>query len=272
MDRRGSIRLPREPLDTSSQAWLLTFSDLLLLLLTMFVLKLSMSSLSFSSLSQATNLRNAGESQTVKQLTTANSRPWAEDPNLLSPTRISVDTFVDRIASSQGGLQVEVGLPAHLRVKSSPSLAYDGETLTVWISHRVFSENSTELTFEGQEVIRTIAKAAAITGFSAKITAYEPNSALEKPNGEEISTNSWTLARERAVQVVRQFIDAGVGATSLEASSDICSDQFSGCPFGHSEIEISIILPRVTARLSDFNSSKFENQPITDLSGSTPLR
>ena len=193
-NRPYMLRKPQSTVE--SQAWLLTFSDLLLLLLTIFVLKLSMTSLSMSSIAQATRLLDAQQAQKRQNLSTV-PRPWSSDPNLTSATKISVDSFVDSIAAAQGGLQVEVGLPAHLRVRSSPSVSYDGETLTVWFSRGVFADNSSELTFEGQEILRTIARAAAFTGFSARISAYEPATSSSKIDNDNPLLDQWSVAKGR---------------------------------------------------------------------------
>jgi hypothetical protein len=196
----------------TSKSWSTTFSDLLLLLLTFFALKLSIAGVSATALDTARLAEEAPVS-----LSTQNDTP--------SPTEISL---VERLDISS------------LEFRAGTSLNFEesigAELLTVSLQDGCYVHGTAALTFKSEVVIDAVSRFASDDGIGFLIRSS--SSLAEATESPHLS--SWDLAAKRAANAARQMIDAGVDSSAIKLaasglkqasiSSDIKeADQSPGC-------------------------------------------
>ncbi len=197
---------------TSSYAWMLTFSDLLLLLLTLFVLKLSMSSLDGNTLQRAlssyimgaeTNQRPGG-SRSGNELQIEDVRLAATSERILTAIR-------DGLASLSGETQGKRESGGGEKVLSD---SIDISILESGIALRlpsVFPNQGVEMSYRAAEQLKVIAKSVEGENVRILLTAHASGKLpLDAP-----FPSLWELTAAQAESVSRQMIDAGVGAQSI---------------------------------------------------------
>ena len=200
----------------STYAWMLTFSDLLLLLLTLFVLRLSMSTLDASKLKDS-----------FSEFPTSLSGPFLgfdlelggapSGIDLINP-QMSKETqqLVSGIAD---GLGKKLGLPQPEAESGGSSIFPGGVKLQsirggarVLLPSSSFPAGTTEFSFSAAETVQTIAKSVAGQNVKIHIASHTDDST---PTAHP---SNWELSSSRAMAVVRQMIDAGVAPQSISAA------------------------------------------------------
>lgn len=167
--------------------WIMTFSDLLVILLTMFVLQLSMSTFDTESLTEKLDhigghySENAAKEHQAR-LSKSNNAPPSEHALSLLVERLK-DTL-----GSQHGISMKF-LPRE-------------NCIELTLEEGLFFAGSNELSFFGVEVISEIAR---------------DTKDLQIDINYSVKGNSWKSARELAAVLHRQFIDAGVEHQSVSA-------------------------------------------------------
>ncbi len=196
---------------TSSYAWMLTFSDLLLLLLTLFVLKLSMSSLDGNTLHRSLSAYILGEE--------AYDRPEGErarselqvDAIELAPQSERILTAIDdglaRLAGEAQGRRESGG---ERIVQDSIEVHANGEGILIRLSSP-FPGQGTELSFRAEQHLAVVAASVKDEEVELLITTH--TAGVEPEQGEYPSF--WELSAAQAELLARQMIDAGVEAQSI---------------------------------------------------------
>lgn len=179
--RYSSYRTNYSDSETDSSAWLLTFADLLMLLLTLFILRLSMSS--FTKPAEAS----------LGQMFTLNK------------------------SSSEETLAKEKLLPESI---SNISEIENGHYFSSLLGPSSFAENSTELTFKAEEILNTITKTFHQDGSRFKIT-IDTSKKCESQDCQLVfeSAADGELSDQRALAIKRQLLDAGVEEKSISLAS-----------------------------------------------------
>ena len=194
--------------------WSLTFSDLLMLLVTMFVLRFSMYSLPKKTLndnlrSYPTRVAGTPVAQTEKEI---------PDDYWLSV----IPGNSEKLAAMSEGLSRVLGAPERetefgsgKRFGSTMILTPSPGVLTATLLKSAFAGAGDELTFEASEAIRTIGKTFGSPEFDLQIAA---TAILSKDQPSDFASDS-ELSTARALAVLRQFLDAGVDAQVLSVAS-----------------------------------------------------
>lgn len=190
-----------EPL-IDETAWMLTLSDLLMLLLTLFALRLSMGQLRPESLPAATKVsagNGTGEGLAKLRLDALTSNTRTGELAASLDGRASAGSALFLKHESGGGFNL-AGVQATRR----------GLTTEITL-HGVFSSLTSELTFQGAENLQRVARAIADEqleiGVAIKLSA---NTYRDIP-ADEIAS----LTSARMAAVLRQMIDGGVEPQSL---------------------------------------------------------
>jgi chemotaxis protein MotB len=197
---------------TSVYAWMLTFSDLLLLLLTLFILKLSMSSLDGATLHRAL-------SSFILNKPAAHERPIGERASnelslqslTLSPRIQALLTATEEAIASIDG-QVQGKRESGGRIVFDPSFEILPESdalLLRW--YRPFPDNGTELSFRAEQQLRAVIRGTDKVKSSFAISTHSTH--FTKMPRE--FTSAWELTAAQALRISRQFIDAGVEQQSI---------------------------------------------------------
>lgn len=164
---------------TGGEAWMLTFSDLLLLLLTMFAMQISMST--FKNHTQKTGTTQMQQTGTVKNIKdfTQKLKGYHTNSAMLSPLNHS-----SKLQIKQNSLNV----------------------LEITLNTNPFFLDSEELNFKGKEFIQDISEVA-------KLKHYDLSLKLQKNSGD------WDLAERQTARLVRQLIDSGVSINQISAQA-----------------------------------------------------
>lgn len=192
--------------DSSDNAWLLTFSDLLTLLLTLFVLRLSMSSLSKHS-EAAGAVPGSGNAQ---QAVHSGQQGTNSNPEQ------SPGAFFTGIASTQ--LKAALGGPVQesgdkVSFPSDFELERRGDGSIIRLGGSTFAPGSDELSFRAAEAVSALAKGLAGKNARIRVAGHTDDTPI---NTERFPSN-WELSGARAIAVARQMIDAGVDERSISA-------------------------------------------------------
>ncbi len=210
--------------------WLITFSDLLTLLLGFFVLRLSMSSLdndlfrfSIQSLAQQNIIDKNASLEPQLDLTHTQSDKPSDSLRESSTNRKKVEQaplhqVVDALASSlspgsasQEKPSVSKEAAQMLSAGSDISLKEEPNGSTIFLGGSTFSPGSDELSFRAKEFIMTISKilrekSSAGIQTEVAISGHADNTPVNNPR----FASNWELSAARAISVARQMIDAGV--------------------------------------------------------------
>ena len=196
---------------SSSYAWMLTFSDLLLLLLTLFVLKLSMSAIDGSSLFRALSYFDLHGSKTAShdgtrlsnELQVRSFQPTPKGSRLLAAISDAVQQSDGEIqGTKENGGEVSIGNSVRvIPLEAGVSIEFASP----------FPNSGVELSFRVEKQLRAIIFALRNDRLRYSISAYSPLD--DAPNSEFPS--AWELTAEQARSVARQIIDAGVEPQSI---------------------------------------------------------
>lgn len=196
-------RSPDEPL-IDETAWMLTLSDLLMLLLTLFALRLSMGQLRPDSLPSATKTatgEGSGEGLATLRVDTMTpaTRTGELGASLDGRATTGSALFLKQESGGGGGFHL-AGVEALQR----------GVTTEITL-RGVFSSQTAELTFQGAENLQRIAKAVAGEQLEIGIELTLGRDSYRDIPPAEIAS----LTSTRMAAVLRQMIDGGVEPQSL---------------------------------------------------------
>ena len=192
--------------DMPDNAWMLTFSDLLTLLLTLFVLRLSMSSLS-------KNPEVAGEipgDGTAAQTTDPDTEGTHKTPEQ-SPGALFTGIATRQLTETLGEPLQQQGEKAYFASDFEVERLGDGSVIKLGGS--TFQAGSDELSFRAAEAVSALAKGLIGTISRIRIAGHTD----DVPINTDRFPSNWELSGARAISVARQMIDAGVDERSISA-------------------------------------------------------
>lgn len=178
--------------EVSATAWMVTFSDLLTLLLTFFVLRISMGVIDPESIHEFLHQERRSVSSRAQNI----SRDIAERLRLVlgepeaDPARPGVLTFPNDITLEER--------------EDAAKLSLGGGT---------FVSGSRELSEEAQRVVRLIARAVVHEDVSVQIAGHTDDVPIQSA---EFPSN-WELSAARAITVANLMIEAGIDAAAISA-------------------------------------------------------
>ena len=187
-----------------NDSWLATFSDLLLLMLTFFVLRLSMSDF-------GTILSNAEFQKGDQQ---EQSEFVGEEG-----TEAEHAVVMDWLRGNQLLHQPAAGRPGPSQQDLELESLQEGDR--IWLGSGGFVPGSAELTFRGTEVSRALGRLIAERGLGVSISVHTKSSAYLAD-----FSSAWELSNARALVLQRQMIDAGVGSSAVFLSGYADSKPF----------------------------------------------
>ncbi|MFN8392312.1 MAG: flagellar motor protein MotB [Bdellovibrionota bacterium] len=209
--------------------WMITFSDLLMLILTMFVMRLSMLTLdlgkhpgtpSATQSAASVNGVSVNPPQTPQQREkTQHSGGLAETAPLLEtptePREAEKLTAVTQAFYHIFGQQAPLSVgQSDGRFGSEMTIRYHAGRLTASLLDGSFGAPGDELTFHGSEAVATIAKTFGDGAFDIHISAHS-----RLLNETDYFGSDLELSSARALAVLRQMLDAGVDPQCLKVSS-----------------------------------------------------
>lgn len=186
---RRTVRLP---------PWLITYSDLITLLLTFFILLLSMADLDPKRFNEASKSLK-GALGLKPDLTDSRAVipvfPSAPAIKNLSPKDESLSSVLENLRSE---LDTAFGVEAGLR-----TIQPDGVTLVVRLDETLlFSQNSDTLLPDAAAILEKIGRSVKSYPIDVRIEGH--SDAVE--GTEDNAANGWELSTSRAVSVLRHFV------------------------------------------------------------------
>jgi chemotaxis protein MotB len=190
--------MKRRELEVDSANWMITFSDLMMLVLTFFVLRYSMSSI---------------QPQTFRES--------VSDSEVTSPSRFDIQsaelsaTKAENFSSVAGLLVSTLGYPEQteqgsLRYRGAVALSTRGNATLLVLGSSAFSSGDDQLTFHAAEALHALALWLRTSPARARISAYTDATTSESFN------SNWELSLARSLAAGRQIVDAGVEESRLE--------------------------------------------------------
>lgn len=230
---------------SSSYAWMLTFSDLLLLLLTLFVLKLSMSSLDGTTLHRSLSAYILGEEAYERPGgTRVRGELQVEEIELTPQTERILTAIDDGLARLAGEAQGRRESGGQRIVQDSIEVQAKAEGVLIRLSSP-FPGQGTELSFRAERHIAVVAASVKEEDVELLVTAY--TAGVQPEESEFLS--SWELSAAQAEVIVRQMIDAGVEAQSISVfgygnSTPLVSSTEKVADYQNRRIEIIVTAKR----------------------------
>ena len=177
--------------------WLITYSDLITLLLTFFVLLMSMADLDPVRFTEASNsLKGAfgirqhppGADVIVPVFPAPSSDPDPYRSSLINKLQHSLELKFEEVDKGEAGIE---------------AFAHDSETLLVRINEALlFSPGSAELRTASHPFLEAIAESIRYHPIDVRIEGHADRTAVESGQYE----NSWELSTARAVSVLRHLV------------------------------------------------------------------
>lgn len=203
-----------------STAWMVTFSDLLTLLLTFFVMQLSMSTLDTQTIIE--NLKHLSGKEIITETAQKGALKQEEDAPLESDlktltTTESVDSLNREVSaenltetgkiSAQTLNQLIPGNQPDITLQQEP----EGTRLLLGTS--TFLSASDELSFDAAQTIGALGMFLKNRHAKITIAGHTDSDVIQTKR----FPSNWELSSARAIAVVRQLIDAGVDPQTLSA-------------------------------------------------------
>ncbi|MCB0324008.1 MAG: OmpA family protein [Bdellovibrionales bacterium] len=194
------------------EAWLLTFSDLLLLLLTFFVLRFSMLTLDGNTLERAFSQFSLESDGVFRPRAERSLSSFELDVTRLSPAlQTAIRAVSDGLASELGEVQSRREAGGIIVFDDALELRPTEDVLEVRLLPTTFPTGTTELSFIAERLITALGRSLADGGVEATIVVH---TAQDAPREAPFRT-AWELSRAQAVRIARQMIDAGVEPQSI---------------------------------------------------------
>jgi len=194
MDRRTSDNAKK-----GAPAWMTTFGDLMALLLTFFVLMLSLSNINeqkYDSVSEA-----MGESFGLQTLKPPNAQPARGEKSSLIEPPIKVyrdNRSVDVVIRQDLGKEIDAG---HITMEESA-----GNLSISFPDHVAFVSGSARLTGHFSQTLKQLAQILSHSTGNIVVAGHTDD---EPINNDRYKSN-WELSSARAVAVVEALIDTGM--------------------------------------------------------------
>lgn len=211
MNNTLTLSRDRSELDNSSahQAWLLSFTDLIILLLTMFVMRVSMSSFGADGNSLVENITGSRNFGTELAEIESNENTVVREANqaiYLGLAQALSEPLGSPVVQDQNlGLTV---FSDFIEVKVT------AQNQTLIIARGLFEPGSAIPSFRGAELIQTIAKSISGKDIALHVTAHTDNL---NSSGDMFAT-AWELTRAQARVVSRQIIDTASSIRVISTS------------------------------------------------------
>lgn len=193
---------------TESEEWMMTYMDTVTLLITLFVLLLSFSTINkekFNAVAEALNLKKYGPSIVVGQDAGLKKIPLPERrEEEAPPSREEPDP--DAFAKNVRDKLSSMGLSDVVEVKVSKEL------LDLQLNESVlFSSGEADLTGQGASVVARLVGFLSESGTTISVEGHTDNI----PIATERFPSNWELSASRAASVARRLIDAGIAASRI---------------------------------------------------------
>lgn len=220
----GRGRMPAAAVDEDQEIWLLSYSDLVTLLFSVFVMLLAITTLR----DQLPTTPLPPDSPTFGPTSVAPAplpRPW-EEPDAedkappdtppapladgrprLNPDEVAV-TAPDLVAARWRDRLSALGVPTAVTVSVAQNRVGIGMTDAI-----LFATGQVELTPPGRDLLRRLAPVLAATRGDIVVEGHTDSTPV---TGGRFATN-WELSAARAASVVRRLIDLGIPAQRLSA-------------------------------------------------------
>ena len=182
-----------DPAEEKDSSWLISFVDILSLLITLFVLLLSFSHLT--------------RPETPHQVTLASARP-APAPQPVVTTKIPAQPSPPAAAKPTSALTIPSNIKDMIDV-----IATAAEVNLVIKDDVLFAEGSTELTPLGRSVLDGIAQMLNQNDYPVSVEGHTDNVPIHTAQ----FPSNWELSSFRATNVARYFIQSGVATQRLRA-------------------------------------------------------
>ncbi len=191
-------------------AWMNTLSDLLLLLCTFFVLKLSMSTLETeTSREKLVQLQGSlfpmrSQASNVSEILVTDAKQGQEAVS----SDAAVADALNKIAAEEAVPGSGGGLGAN---RSSMNVTTEGGEIRIELGSRVFSSGTEEFSFYGERILSALA--ATLRSKELDLGIYLHTGTLDQ--SEDDPRSPWSFSRARSMAVLRQLIDAGVDPQTI---------------------------------------------------------
>ncbi|HQH28787.1 MAG TPA: flagellar motor protein MotB [Oligoflexia bacterium] len=190
----------------NTYAWMFTFSDLTLLLLTMFVLRLSMSSIDLQlyqeRIAQFAARPTPRQAEAVDQDEQNDTRATDSDRN----AERLFQTMSAQLAVRFGAVRPPLPDERYQIVESGIELHRKGQGFMMVLGGSSFADDGITLSFLAQEAVLSMLRVINGREVRVEILGYTAGATADSAQ----YPSSWELSQARAMTIARQIIDAGV--------------------------------------------------------------
>lgn len=198
-----------DSLNHGQSLWMMTFSDLLLLLLTVFVLRLSM----YELVPHAERIEQ--KKQAIVEISQEKELPveteaLSEEVSItgISQSKSILTNISDSIAMHLGATDVIRTGSGGFESTQAKLISLNEQSSELLLLSSTFPHDSEELSFRAQELLGVLGRIAKSKPIALHITGY---------------ASDWALAEERTLEVARQLIGSGMSKKRLFLASDLIS-------------------------------------------------
>ncbi len=210
----SSLQNPIDDEPEEEAGWITTFSDMMSLLLTFFILLFSMSSVEtvkfkqlLQSIKSALGVQQVPEMGTREGLEMINHQAEVKE-NAVDELGGIVQAELENIKS-----QVEEFIFKN-KLAGNVSVKLDARGAVITISDMIlFSEGEAEFTASARPILKKLAKILNQFSYQIHVEGHTDN----LPIKNDRYPSNWELSAARACEIVRFFIDAGIDPTRLRA-------------------------------------------------------
>ncbi|OGR13665.1 MAG: flagellar motor protein [Desulfobacterales bacterium RIFOXYA12_FULL_46_15] len=209
---------PEEPKKQKSGApeWMCTFSDLVTLLMCLFVLLFAMSTTQQESYKELVqSLRSALGAQTVPEAGTREGLTMHPVPSEEPTDNQQIDELGGMIEKEMEEIVSEVReLVLFNKLGGEVSVIKTEEGIVITMSDLLlFSEGGTKLSDKGYDILKMVAAVLSKLAYHVKIKGHTDSS----PISSSLYPSNWELSSARASMVVRLLVDNGVPPQYISA-------------------------------------------------------
>ena len=231
--------------------WLVTFCDILTLLLTFFVMRLSMTSLQTEELQnriRPLNLSNIVASSKTDKKSGLSSQPTESQ----LPTSKDEDTesLVYAIKSALGLFTPDLAPQISGAISSKATVTSSGTRTIITIGNSPFVQGTKLLSFSAQEILSTIYRMVREKKLLVRIIcSTDPNEMTEVVS----PLSPWDLSVLRAKTLIQQMIESGIPPSSITASTNVSLIKPDDDPKNHSPRSSSLEIILTTPNPDDLS-------------------
>ena len=196
--------------------WMCTFSDLVTLLMCLFVLLFAMSTTQKESYKELVeSLRSALGSQSVPEAGTREGLTMHAVPSEEPSENQQIDELGGMIEKEMENIVSEVReLVLFNKLGGEVSVTKSEEGVVITLSDLLlFSEGGTNLSDKGYDILKKVAVVLSKLAYHVKIKGHTDSS----PISSTVYPSNWELSSARASRVVRLLVDSGVPPQYISA-------------------------------------------------------